>query len=209
MAEAIPHIVIINFLDFPIRGDNLDWLQPVHLVFDKEPRRAAYEKLEIFNVQLPWFAKHEPDFGDDGECWLYVMYQAHIKGTTPQEVIAMDDRLARFETTNPGFQQFETRFREACANPDLLDIMRMETSERMRQAGMIKAAEKRGAREGEKEGKKAGIKEGKKKGLKEGKKENAREVALRLLKDGIPLGKIAEYSGLTPDEVAALQAPAE
>jgi hypothetical protein len=160
MAEIMPHIVVINLLDFYIREDDTDWLQPVHFTYDKEPRQVANDKLEIYNIQLPWFEKHLPDFDDDGECWLYVMYQAHIKKITPQEVLQMDTRLDRFSTTNPGFQQFETRFKQALADPDLLDIMRMEASERIRQAGMIRAAEKKGEARGEKRGEKRGKVEG-------------------------------------------------
>ncbi|MDR1328253.1 MAG: hypothetical protein LBK23_01470, partial [Oscillospiraceae bacterium] len=176
MAEAMPHIVIINFLDFSIREDNPDWLQPAHMTFDKEPRRTAYGKLDVFNIQLPQFAEREPDFDDDGECWLYVMYQAHIKKITPQEVLKMDGRLERFANTNPGFQQFQTRFREALADPELMTVLRMEASERIRQAGMKKAIEKN----------------------------RDRAIALRMLKRNRPIDEIVEDTGLTVDEIRAL-----
>jgi predicted transposase/invertase (TIGR01784 family) len=185
MAEDIPHIVVINFLNFLVRSDNLDWLQPAHVVYDKEPRQIAYEKVEIFNIQLPWFAEHEPDFDDDGECWLYVMYQAHIRKITPQEMINLDSRLDRFATTNPGFQQFETRFLEASANPDVLDLLRMEASERIRQAGMRKAIEKKGE------------------------KKAAKETALRMINRNYPIEDIVEITGLTTEAITALQAAAD
>lgn len=185
MAEAMPHIVIINFLDFSIREDNPDWLQPAHMTFDKEPRRTAYGKLDVFNIQLPQFAEREPDFDDDGECWLYVMYQAHIKKITPQEVLKMDGRLERFANTNPGFQQFQTRFREALADPELMTVLRMEASERIRQAGMKKAA--------------------KNQGIKEGAKGKSQEIALRMLKRNRPIDEIVEDTGLTVDEIRALK----
>jgi hypothetical protein len=226
MAEAMPHIVVINFLNFYVRGEDSEWLQPVHFTYDKEPREVANGKLEIFNVQLPWFGSRLPDFGDDGECWLYVMYQSHIRGITPQEVIEMDARLTKFAESNPGFQQFETRFRQAIADPDLLDILRMEASERIRQAGMKKAAErigeergmkkglekgmkkgiKEGIKEGMKEGMKEGLEKGLEKGMKEGTKATARATAQRMLRDKLPLDKVATYSGLSLDEVRALQA---
>jgi predicted transposase/invertase (TIGR01784 family) len=180
MAEDIPHILVINFLNFQIRDDNSEWLQPAHIVYDKAPYRMANEKLAIFNIQLPWFAKHEPNYDDDGECWLYVMYQAHIKNTTPQEVIKLNTRLSRFATTNPGFKQFEMRFREACANPELLDMMKMEASDRIREAGMKKAIEKRAQ------------------------KQAAMEFAVRMLKRSRPIEEIVEDTGLTIEEVTAL-----
>ncbi|MDR2713426.1 MAG: Rpn family recombination-promoting nuclease/putative transposase [Clostridiales bacterium] len=176
MAEDIPHIVVINFLDFKIRTDNPDWLQPVHLTYDKEPQRVAYYKLEIFNIQLPLFTEREPDFSNDGECWLYVMYQAHIKKMTPGEVLEMDSKLERFATTNPGFRQFETRFRQAIADPELLDLLRMEASERIRQAGMKKAVEKN----------------------------KAKEIAQNMLSDGESIEKIIRYTELTREEIENL-----
>jgi predicted transposase/invertase (TIGR01784 family) len=180
MAEDIPHIIVINFLNFRIRDDNPDWLQPAHIAFDKEPRRVAYRKLDMYNIQLPLFAEREPDFSNDGECWLYVMYQSHIKKITPQEVLKMDKRLDRFADSNPGFQQFETRFKQAIADPDLLDVLRMEASERIRQAGMKKAI------------------------VKNTQKEDAIEFALRLLKRNRPIEEIAEDTGLTIEEVRSL-----
>ena len=151
-------------------------IQPTHLIYDKEPQRVAYNKLEIFNIQLPLFAEREPDFSNDGECWLYVMYQAHIKKMTPREVLKMNSKLERFANTNPGFEQFETRFRQAIADPELLDLLRMEASERIRQAGMRKAA----------------------------KKEGAREIAQNMLSDGEPMEKIMRYTGLTREEIKKL-----
>ena len=39
----------------------------------------------------------------------------------------------------------------------------------------------------------------------EGENNRAREVALRMLKDGLPIEKVAEYSGITIEEVKELQ----
>ncbi|MDR1328200.1 MAG: hypothetical protein LBK23_01185 [Oscillospiraceae bacterium] len=105
----------------------------------------------------------------------------------------MDGRLERFANTNPGFQQFQTRFREALANPELMTVLRMEASERIRQAGMKKAA------------KNQGIKEGIKQGIKQGEKANSQEIALRMLKRNRPIDEIVEDTGLTVDEIRALK----
>jgi predicted transposase/invertase (TIGR01784 family) len=176
MAEDIPHIVMINFLDFTIRDDNPDWLQPAHITYDKKPHRAAYSKLDIFNIQLPYFSNNEPDFDNDGECWLYVTYQAHIKKIAPQEVLKMDTRLDRFASTNPGFKQFENRFRQALADPEVMTVLRMEASERIRQSGMLQAA----------------------------KKTEAKDIARSLLSANMPHADIAKHTHLTIAEVVQL-----
>jgi hypothetical protein len=105
------------------------------------------------------------------------MYQAHIRKISPQEVLQMDTRLQRFEKTNPGFQQFETRFTQALADPALMDILRMEASERIRQAGMKKAIEKN----------------------------NSRAIARNMLRSDYAVDTIASLTGLTVEEVRKLQ----
>ncbi len=48
------------------------------------------------------------------------------------------------------------------------------------------------------------IKEGERKGIEKGSNERARETALRMLEDGMPIESVAKYSGLTVDEVREL-----
>jgi predicted transposase/invertase (TIGR01784 family) len=177
MARDIPHIVVINFLNFTLRTDNPDWLQPAHLTYDKEPCRIAYDKLEIFNIQFPVFMKQEPDFCKDGDCWLYIMYKAHTHEIRPQEVIKMEPRLSRFATMNPGFEQYQIQLHRALANPEVMEELRMAAKARISEAGMIKAA-----RTSEK-----------------------KEFAMRLLIRGRPLDEIAEDTGLSFDEIQILQ----
>ena len=47
--------------------------------------------------------------------------------------------------------------------------------------------------------------EGKLEGNTEGENKRARETALRMLKDNIPVEKVANYAGLTIEEVTKLQ----
>jgi predicted transposase/invertase (TIGR01784 family) len=52
--------------------------------------------------------------------------------------------------------------------------------------------------------KKEGKREGKKEGKREGKEEEQREVALKMLQDGVSIDKIASYTGLTEKKVKEL-----
>jgi predicted transposase/invertase (TIGR01784 family) len=177
MAEDIPHIVVINFLNFTLRTDNPDWLQPAHITYDKEPRRIAYDKLEIFNIQFPVFMKQEPDFEKDGDCWLYVMYKAHTLEITPQEVIEMEPRLSRFATKNPGFEQYQIQLHRALADPEVMEELRMAAKARISEAGMKRTIEKNAAK----------------------------EIALNFLGLKIPIEKIAQGTGLSLDDIRTLQ----
>jgi hypothetical protein len=180
-------------VDVVCRTDNPDWLQPAHITYDKEPRRIAYDKLEIFNIQFPVFMKNEPDFDRDGECWLYVMHKAHTLEITPQEVIEMEPRLSRFATMNPGFEQYQIQLHRALADPDVMEELRMAAKARISEAGMLKAEWEKGMQEGEKRGRK------------KGKAEGHKEVAARMLKRGRPLDEIAADTGLSLNAVRTIQ----
>jgi hypothetical protein len=89
----------------------------------------------------------------------------------------MDTRLERFADTNPGFKQFETRFRSALADPDLLDQLRMEASDRWREAGMKKAIERN----------------------------RDKSIALNMIARNFSIDVISDMTGLTIEEVTKLQ----
>ena len=58
--------------------------------------------------------------------------------------------------------------------------------------------------EGEMLGEKRGIKKGIKKGIKQGAKEREKSIAKNLLKDGLPIPKVCEYTGLSKKQVTML-----
>lgn len=62
-----------------------------------------------------------------------------------------------------------------------------------------------GRREGLREGLQEGKREGLQEGLREGKREHAVEMARKMLADKLPIEKIAEYSGLSLEDVHKLE----
>ena len=54
-------------------------------------------------------------------------------------------------------------------------------------------------------GRREGVREGRREGLREGKHEHAVEMARKMLADKLPLEKVAEYSGLSLEEVRKLK----
>ena len=52
---------------------------------------------------------------------------------------------------------------------------------------------------------KKGLKKGREEGLERGREENQREIALNLLKKGIEVSDISEITGISEDEIKALQ----
>ena len=64
---------------------------------------------------------------------------------------------------------------------------------------------KQGREEGKKQGREEGKKEGREEGKKQGREEGERMIALKMLKDGIPLEQIAKYTKFTIVEIKELK----
>ena len=66
-------------------------------------------------------------------------------------------------------------------------------------------AEKKGLKKGIERGREEGLEEGIERGRGEGREETQREIALNLLKKGIEVSDISEITGISEDEIKALQ----
>jgi hypothetical protein len=114
MVANMPRVININILDFKIRDDSSELLQPIKLMYTKEPRRVAVEQFFIYNAQLPCLENTPADFQDDFYCWLYLMNRAKQKRLTIEEVTAVtpivglqpDEELTAFAERNAGFRQY-------------------------------------------------------------------------------------------------------
>lgn len=69
----------------------------------------------------------------------------------------------------------------------------------------LASGRREGLREGLQEGKREGLQEGLREGKREGKREHAVEMARKMLADKLPIEKIAEYSGLSLEDVHKLE----
>ena len=66
-------------------------------------------------------------------------------------------------------------------------------------------AEKKGLKKGIERGRGEGLEEGIERGRGEGREETQREIALSMLKKGIKVSDISEITGISEDEIKALQ----
>jgi predicted transposase/invertase (TIGR01784 family) len=180
MAKEMPCVIAINILDFNVREDNKELLQPVKPMFTKEPVKVAFKQFSIYNVQLPRLEEMPADFSDDFYCWLYVMNTAMRKKVSIEEVISMTPELQAFAERNTGFQQYCDQYKRAAADPETQKEYYRWINEQMRQEGM-----KRGAVE---------------KAL----KQERAQIARSMLVDNIPIGTIAKYTHLSEEEIKAL-----
>jgi predicted transposase/invertase (TIGR01784 family) len=93
MKELMPRIIVVNILNFDLRADNEDFIQPIGLLYAKPPHTVAEEHLLIYNVQLPRFRRQVHDLTKPLDAWLYLLDTANQRDISLEEVIEMEPIL--------------------------------------------------------------------------------------------------------------------
>jgi hypothetical protein len=153
MKELMPHIIVINILNFILRDDNEDFIQPVGLLYAKPPHTIAEDHILIYNVQLPRFRKQVHDLTKPLDAWLYILDTANQKRMSLEEVIKMEPILRETINVDAGLKQFAEGYSRVAADPKFQEEYRMYYSELMRINGMLQAAREEGEVTGEARGK--------------------------------------------------------
>ena len=195
------------------RGGNYDLLQPVYslnLVNDTFSESEAYyhdyrivevaatkeviEGLRFIFIELPKFTPK--NYGDKKMQVLWLRYLTEIGEQTreaPQELLA-----------NPDINKAVTQLEEsAFSSAQLLGYDKfwdMVSTAKMQISSSQREAREKGLAEGRAEG----LVEGRAEGRAEGRKEADMEHARRMRMKGYSIEDIAEITGLSPDEIAAL-----
>jgi len=177
MVDQMPYVIAINILNYKIRSDNDDWLQPVKVVYAKPPHLIALPQLTIYDIELPKFNEAKPDWKDDLYCWIYALMRAHEEHMTIKEVIKMIPEIQPFVAENKGFQQFCERYEFVATDESVRNEYLKWQRENMRQKGIVDGAKK------------------------EGKIEDAREM----FAEGLGFDVIQRVTKLNPDALKKLQ----
>jgi predicted transposase/invertase (TIGR01784 family) len=185
----MPHIIVINILNFVLRKDHDDFIQPVGILYTKAPNIIAEEHLRIYNVQLPLFRKREHDLTKPLDAWLYILDTANRKELTVEEVIEMEPLLKDTIDLDEGLRQFTERYKKISGDLKIQQEYNAFYSEYMRQVGMRYCA----------------IKEGRAEGKAEGKAEAKEEYAIKMLKKGMDLELIQEITEIPLDKLQQMQ----
>jgi predicted transposase/invertase (TIGR01784 family) len=109
-AKKMNTIIAINILDYYIRDNGTDILQPAKICYTKPPVEIAVPEFTMYSVQLPQIYNETPDWDDDFYCWAYCLKTAKDKVITVEEVIDMTPELTNFANRNDGFMQFRNRY---------------------------------------------------------------------------------------------------
>ena len=185
-----------------IYSDSEDYYHDYRIVEIAETNEVI-EGLRFIFIELPKFTPK--NYGDKKMQVLWLRYLTEINSRTR----VVSEELTSNPVINKAVAQLEV---SAFSDAQLLGYDRfwdMVSTAKMQ----ISSSRKEGFRRGHKEGLEAGMKEGMEKGLekgmKEGKKEGIREERIKnargMKAEGIADEVIARVTGLTPEEMAALQ----
>ena len=161
------------------------------------------EGLRFIFIELPKF--RPKNYGDKKMQVLWLRYLTEINGNTR----AVPEELTNNPVINKAVVQLEV---SAFSEAQLLGYDRfwdMVSTARMQISSSRKEGLRRGRKEGLEEGRKEGLEEGRKEGLEEGRKEGMNEERIKnargMKAEGVADEIIARVTGLTPEEIAALQ----
>ena len=160
MAAKMPRTVFINVLTDNIRDDNIDIIQPVKVMFTKEPVRLAMPQFVIYNIQLAQVEKTKPDFNSGLYCWCYTLHKAHKENKSIQEVLNMTPELALYAELEPGYLQFCRRYDLVATNPDSRHEYFLWYRDRLREEGRRITAIEEGIEKGMEKGMEQGMRQG-------------------------------------------------
>lgn len=168
-------------------ADTGQYLYDVALL-DKQTKETFYNKLGYKFVVLPNFVKTESELETDMDQWLYLLKHISRMNQIPK---FLDKRIFRLIFSIGEVAKLKEE-----------DLMSYEASlkRKMDTRGVLESARRAGLAEG----KMAGLAEGKKAGLAEGEHRKAIESALKMKKRGVEYSLIAEFLGLSIEEIEKL-----
>jgi len=121
MAKNMSRTIHINLLNFTIRDNNDELVQPFKILYTKPPTEVAIENFSGYDIQLPAVEKMDQDFSNPLYCWCYTLYTAHKEEKTIEEVIAVTPELKAFAQTDSGYNQFCEQYSLADADPKTMN----------------------------------------------------------------------------------------
>ena len=175
--DKLPRIRIINILDYVIRPDREEYLQPVNLIYRLPDANGdmliATDAFRIYHIQLPLFRRQcdtlEKAQTDRLAAWLYTLDSGYRSESEMEVLGAMTE----------GLGTFAKKYNLAVNDPRVRALYEYEMSAEMDDATRISSA----GREGHMEGRKEGRMEGRMEGRKEGRMEGTRDERLKSIRN--------------------------
>lgn len=184
--DKIPPVRVINIVDFYIRGDNENVVEPVIMVYENDREKQATDVFKMYHIQMPAFRKKHKSLESVKDdlflTWLYMLDAGYKSKEEMEELAAMTE----------GMLNFAKQYNIAINDPLLVRRYQMDQDAKREEAFRISVAETRGEKKGFKRGKE------------DGRKDAHFEDARRMKADGMDPKLIAKYSGLPLSEIINL-----
>jgi predicted transposase/invertase (TIGR01784 family) len=165
-------------------------------MYTKPPMREAFEKLKIYNIQLPLFRTKEHDLSKTLDAWLYILDTANEQNKSVEEVIGMNEALQKKLTLDPGIKQFMQNYEHAVADDEVRKEYNSYIQGIFYVNGILRSAFE--------DGTEAGMKQGLQKGFLEGEQKANLTTARNMLIGNIPFADIAKFSGLPIETIESI-----
>lgn len=140
--HELPRVRVINLLDFVLREEHPDLLQPIGLLYRKEPATAT-DAFRIYNIELPKFRDTHPTLesvkDDPLFRWLYLLDVGYKN----------DHELEVLSNMTEGMRAFAKRYKVSLNDPDLRRMYDYEMSAKREQASRDYNSEMLGEKRGE------------------------------------------------------------
>ena len=200
--DKMPPVRVINIVDFYIREDHQNVVEPVIIVYENAREEQATDVFKMYHIQMPAFRKNHKTLdsvkGDLFMTWLYMLDQGYKNSEEMEELAAMTE----------GMLNFAKQYNIAINDPLLVRRYQMDQDAKREEAFKMSLAETKGEKRGFKRGEEKGFKRGKEDGFRLGKEDGQRtnqlENARRMKADGMNPELIAKYTGLPESEIFKL-----
>lgn len=141
--REMPRVRIINLLDFVLRDDHPDYLQPIGVTYRKEPVEVATDAFRIYNIELPKFRKAYPTMEAAQQnplaSWLYLLDSGY-KNEHEMEVLT---------DMTEGMRAFARKYNRSLDDPKLQALYELDLSAQRDQKAIAYTARVEGRAEGQ------------------------------------------------------------
>ncbi len=204
-------VYVIAILDFVFDEDKMNankFRYDVKLT-DIETKKVFYDKLTFIYLEMPKFKKDITELNTRFEKWLFVIKNLSRLNNIPDELrerifekVFKTAEIARF--TKSQLIDYEFSLKDFRDLQNSIDTAKEEGMQKGMQEG-IEIGKEKGREEGIEIGKEKGREEGIEIGREEGRLDEKKQIAKKLLLNGLDVNEIASITGLSIDVIETIK----
>ncbi len=215
--SLLSEVIALTITDF-VMYEELPALKNRFRLRAEDNHEIYHGDLELIFIELPKFLKSEAELESVLDKWLYFLRSARDLTAIPAKLSDEPAIVKAFDIANKAGltpEEMEDQERREIFIQDQRGALQFATTRALAEGaakgmakGLAEGLEKglaEGLEKGLTEGLEKGLTEGLAAGVNKGRSEGKVEIAVEMLKDGEPDGKIRKYTGLTDDEIEDLR----